>query len=175
MILPIHKKAVDLWLIAKEQDENANPTIFIYSELTGKTSEKYPQAKDICELCDGINDILSHPKLSEQDKIEIQKYGIIQFRESERPSSIPFFNFLKIFTFLTFSINVLAIISIFVGGLNWWIIGLTIGTWWAKGATKMAIQKQVTDPGPKWELPAHYVIHITLIVALIIVCVKNMI
>ena len=84
------------------------------------------------------------------------------------------FAFLKIFMFLTIAINILAIVSIFVGGFNWWIIGLAIGTWWAKGATKMAIQKQVVEPGPKWELPAHYVIHITITVALIIVSVINM-
>lgn len=170
MILPIHKRAVDLWLTAKQLNEKENPTTFIYIELTGKISEKYPKAKDITELCAGINDILCHQQLSEQDKIEIQKYGIIQFRASQQN-----LGFVKLFSFLTFAINILTIISLIVGGINWWIIGLAIGTWWAKGVAKMATQKQVTDPGPKWELPIHYIIHMTLVVILIVMCVKNMI
>ncbi|MBK6932917.1 MAG: hypothetical protein IPH12_19430 [Saprospirales bacterium] len=64
--------------------------------------------------------------------------------------------------------------SIFYSGLSWWVMGFIIAFWWAGGAARMATQKQQTEPGPRWEMPAHIIIHIATFIGLIFTSIRHL-
>ena len=51
-------------------------------------------------------------------------------------------------------------------GFRWIILLLMAGTWQARGAITMCIQKQDLEGGPKWEMPAHVCLHLILLISL---------
>lgn len=67
----------------------------------------------------------------------------------------------------------LGLVSIGYAGFSWLILILLIGTWWARGAITMCIQKQAAEGGPRWEMPAHICLHLGLLVSLYVFSLRN--
>lgn len=159
MITNIHKKAIEIWVFSKLSDKEINPTIIILDQLTGKTPQMTEEPINTIELCQRINEIKGLPDLTEDENVEIQKYGV-QLMISNKGSRNRMLAKALWLTWLNRIGYLLGAISIGIGGFTWWILGFGIGTWWAFGAAKLASQKQSQEPGPAWEMPAHVIIHV---------------
>jgi len=58
-------------------------------------------------------------------------------------------------------------------GYRWWVIGLIVGTWWARGATSMALQKDARGEAKSWEVPLHIAIHLVALVSLYVLSILS--
>jgi hypothetical protein len=174
MIKDIHKRAVEMWVTSKDINLDVNPAYFIIEQLTGNKPDLGNEPQNTVELCQVINDLNGWGSLSENEKLEIQSYGLILLNKSKKSKLEKLFNYnaLKLVNWLGY---LLGLISIIIGGFTWWIIGLGIGTWWATGAAKMASQKLETEPGYSWEMPVHIIIHLLALIGLIVFSIYNLI
>ena len=179
----IHEQAVELWLIVKSMDKNENPSIYIFMELLNRPYIKDVLPKNIVELCQEINNEKGFGELSEDEKTEIKAFAIKLFekkkkmKEDNSSSSQRWVsrlaNFGQVFHIITTISVILGIISLFVGGFSWWIIGLFWGNWEASGALNVAAVRLREEERPYWELPVHILIVLAVSVALIYVSIKN--
>jgi hypothetical protein len=68
---------------------------------------------------------------------------------------------------------ILGLVSMGYAGFSWLILSLIIGTWWARGAITMCIQKHDIEGGPSWEMPAHIGIHLVLLISLFVFSIRH--
>ena len=173
----IHKRAVEMWLFAKQNDNStpkANPSIIVIEHLTGQIINLDNEPQNTVQVCQKINEIKGLGDLSEEDKIEITKYGIQLYHNSKGSKTQVFIKALWL-PLLNWIGYILGSISIGIGGFSWWIVGLGIGTWWAYGAAKIAANRLNYEPRPSWEISAHMFTHIVIVLGLIGFSIYNLI
>ena len=68
----------------------------------------------------------------------------------------------------------LGLISLGYAGFSWLILLLMFGTWQARGAITMCIQKQDIEGGPSWEMPAHIGVHLVLLISLYVFSLRHL-
>lgn len=159
MITEIHKRAVQMWVFSKLENKESNPSIVIIEHLIGTGSPLTNLPGSTVELCQKINELQGLADLTEDEKLDIQKYGVQVVISNDKSKNKMLAQPLML-VWLNRIGYLLGLVSILVGGFTWWIAVFGIGTWWAFGAAKLASQKQRSDPGPSWEMPAHLIIHI---------------
>lgn len=174
MITDIHKRAIEMWVFSKLSDEKTNPSIIILDYLTGEMPQMTEEPTNTIQLCQKINEIKGLSELTEDEEVEIQKYGV-QLMLSNKGSRNRMLAKALWLTWLNRIGYVLGAVSIGIGGFSWWILGFGVGTWWAFGAAKMASQKQNHEPGPAWEMPAHLIIHVLALFGLFGFSIFNLI
>lgn len=76
MITHIHKRAVEMWVFSKLNDSETNPSIIILDQLTCKMPQMTSEPSNTVQLCQKINELKGLPDLTEDEKVEIQKYGV---------------------------------------------------------------------------------------------------
>ena len=166
MVNETHKSAIEMWVFSKLNNSETNPSLVILEHLTGQIPILNSEPENTVQLCQKINEIQGLEDLTEDEKMEIQKYGI-QVVEKNKGSKNRMMAKALWLRWLNWIGYILGAISIGVGGFSWWVLGFGIGTWWAHGAAKMASQKQRHEPGPAWEMPAHIIIHLIALLGLI--------
>lgn len=168
-----YKRVLELWLLAKDKDKEGNPSRFIYQQITGQIPDFDTEPQNAIELCEVVSEKMGFEKLSEQNKVDISTFAALLLKDKEKIINRTVFK-----AYLKKTINWIAyafgIVSIIIGGISWWIIGFIIGTFWANGAANLAAQKQRTEPGPKWEMPAHIFIHLIAVLGLIGFSIYNL-
>lgn len=168
-----YKRILQLWIIAKDKDKDGNPSHFIYQQITGEVPDFETEPQNAIELCEVVGEKLGYEKLSEQDEIDISTYAALLYKDKDKFIKRAVFQayFKKIINWIAY---VLGILSLVIGGLNWWIIGFIVGTFWSNGAANLAAKKQRTEPGPKWVMPFHIIIYLIALVGLIVFSVINL-
>lgn len=174
MITDTHKRAIKMWVFSKLNNSDINPSVIILNQLTGESPPMTINISDTVQLCQKINEIKGLPDLKEEEIKEIQKYGVHLMISNEGSKNVMLAKALWV-NWVNWAGYLLGAISIGIGSFNWWILVFSIGTWWAYGATKIAIQKQSTEHRPTWEKPAHIIIHILALSGLIGSSVFNLI
>ena len=172
MINETHKRAVEMWVFSKLNNSETNPSLVILEHLTGQIPNLVNEPENTVQLCQKINEIQGLEDLTEDEEIEIQRYGI-QVVENNKQSKNRIISKAFWLTWLNWTGYILGAISIGIGGFSWWILGFGVGTWWAHGAAKMAARKERLAPGPGWEMPAHIIIYLIAVIGLIVFSIYN--
>ena len=172
MIKLIHKQAVELWVSIKLDDNTINPSFYILNKLTGYTEHPVIVPTDIVELCEQINEIKGFAELTEKEQFDIQQLGVNLFLDGQslvKKNTKVSVVFRRINTIG----YILAVVSIAVAGISWFVVGFAAGNWLAYGAAKTA--KQRNDPrAPAWEMPVHIAIHLVTLVGMLGFSIYNL-
>lgn len=169
----IHKRAIEMWVISKINNSETNPSTIILAQLIGEIPEMTNQPSTTLQLCQKINELKGLPDLTENEKVEIQKYGI-QLMINSNGSKKTFFSKTLLLIRLNNIGYILGALSLIIGGFTWWILAFGYGTWLAHGAAKMANQKQNHEHSRAWEIPVHFIIHILTLIGLFGAAIFNL-
>jgi hypothetical protein len=168
-----HLQAIQFWLKFKTEDEDCDPAKAILMAMTGKAiSKRVANPKTIPELCDAINDIKGWEPLTDEGKAEISLKAIAVYEESratETDDEVPSLGGIIALVWANRLGYLTGAVALFYAK-SWVAAVLAFFTFWAFGATRMAIQKQNYhgEHNPR-ETNAHIAIHVVCLIALFVV------
>jgi hypothetical protein len=169
----LHGQAIRFWLKFKTEDEDCDPAKAILKAMTGKTkSKRVPNPKTIPELCDAINDLEGYGPLTDEEKAEISLKAIAVYegsRATETDDEVPSLGDIIALVWANRLGYLTGAVALFYAK-SWVAAVLAFITFWAFGATRMAIQKQNYhgEHNPRG-INIHIAIHVVCLFALFVV------
>jgi hypothetical protein len=161
----LHKRAVDLWVFSKQRSEEGNPSAAIVFALLNRSmppSVTMPQ--NTVQLCELINHMQESPALTDEEKKEIELFGVHSYL-AQRSGKSPLISARRLI-----HLNRLGYISgagvMIFAGFSWWVAGFMLATWWAFGAGRMAAQMLHAGKYSEAKMRVNYVIYIVALVGL---------
>jgi len=170
----IYEQAILLWIASKVKNPDINPAHGIYFALT---DEVWPpdvtEVNNSIELCAVLSQAFGQPPLTEDQTKALNVKAMALFVEYTRGGGP-----IRLLSYVTWANGigyVLAVVSIVMSGLSFWVIGLTVAVWACYGAARTAARMRREEHRPSWDVPVFAALHLAALLALYCVSISRLV
>ena len=161
----IHEQAILHWIASKVKNPDINPAHGIYFALTDEVwPPDVPEVSNSIELCAMLSQAFGQPPPTEDQTKALNIKAMALFIKHTRGGGP--IHFIRYIAWAHKIGYLLAVISIVVSGLSFWVIGLVLAVWWCHGAARMAAGMRREEHRPSWEFPVIATLHFFALLAL---------